>query len=55
LIVEEHQTVRNTVGLFDISHGIHHAPKHENWLNMAEIGLSVLARQCPDRRMETKR
>ena len=25
---------------------IHHTPKHGSWLNMAEIELSVLARQC---------
>lgn len=33
---------------------IHHTPKHGSWLNMAEIELSVLARQCLDRRMPTK-
>jgi hypothetical protein len=30
---------------------IHHTPKHGSWLNMAEIELSVLARQCLDRRI----
>jgi hypothetical protein len=30
---------------------IHHTPKHGSWLNMAEIELSVLARQCVDRRI----
>jgi hypothetical protein len=25
---------------------IHHTPKHGSWLNMAEIELSVLGRQC---------
>jgi hypothetical protein len=25
---------------------IHHTPKHGSWLNMAEMELSVLARQC---------
>ena len=25
---------------------IHHTPKHGSWLNMAEIELSVLSRQC---------
>jgi hypothetical protein len=30
---------------------IHHTPKHGSWLNMAEIELSVLARQCLDRRV----
>ena len=32
---------------------IHHTPKHGSWLNMAEIELSVLSRQCLDRRIET--
>src|SRR6187551_322264 len=30
---------------------IHHTPKHGSWLNMAEIELSVLARQCLSRRV----
>ena len=30
---------------------IHHSPKHGSWLNMAEIELSVLSRQCLDRRL----
>ena len=33
---------------------IHHTPKHGSWLNMAEIELSVLARQCLDERMESQ-
>ena len=32
---------------------IHHTPKHGSWLNMAEIELSVLSRQCLDRRIES--
>ncbi len=32
---------------------IHHTPKHGSWLNMAEIELSVLGRQCLDRRIES--
>ena len=32
---------------------IHHTPKHGSWLNVAEIELSVLSRQCLDRRIET--
>ena len=32
---------------------IHHTPKHGSWLNMAEIELAVLARQCLDRRIES--
>ncbi len=30
---------------------IHYTPKHGSWLNMAEIELSVLSRQCLDRRI----
>jgi hypothetical protein len=30
---------------------IHHTPKHGSWLNMAEIELSVLSRQCLDCRI----
>jgi hypothetical protein len=30
---------------------IHHTPKHGSWLNVAEVELSVLARQCLDRRI----
>jgi len=32
----------------------HYTPKHGSWLNMAEIELSVLARQCLDRRIATR-
>lgn len=31
---------------------IHHTPKHGSWLNIAEIELSVLGRQCLERRMD---
>ena len=30
---------------------IHHTPKHGSWLNIAEIELSVLSRQCLNRRV----
>jgi hypothetical protein len=30
---------------------IHHTPKHGSWLNIAEIELSALSRQCLDRRL----
>jgi DDE superfamily endonuclease len=30
---------------------IHYTPKHGSWLNMAELELSALARQCLDRRI----
>src|SRR6185312_1893238 len=29
----------------------HYAPVHASWLNMAELELSVLARQCLSRRL----
>jgi len=32
----------------------HYTPKHGSWLNMAELELSVLARQCLHERMETQ-
>lgn len=31
---------------------IHHTPKHGSWLNMAETELSVLCRQCLNRRID---
>jgi len=30
---------------------LHYTPKHGSWLNMAELELSVLQRQCLDRRL----
>ena len=32
---------------------VHHTPKHGSWLNVAEIELSVLSRQCLNRRIES--
>ncbi|HVU69588.1 MAG TPA: IS630 family transposase, partial [Ktedonobacteraceae bacterium] len=32
---------------------IHHTPKHASWLDMAEIELSILGRQCLDRRLDS--
>jgi len=32
----------------------HYTPKHASWLNMAECELSVLSRQCLDRRLPSK-
>lgn len=32
----------------------HFTPKHASWLNMAELELSVLARQCLQERMESQ-
>ena len=31
---------------------IHHTPKHGSWLNIAEIELAALSRQCLDRRID---
>ncbi|MBV9577107.1 MAG: transposase, partial [Chloroflexi bacterium] len=33
---------------------IHFTPKHANWLDMAEIELSVLSRQCLNQRIPDK-
>ena len=33
---------------------LHFTPKHASWLNMAELELSVLSRQCLDRRLESR-
>lgn len=33
---------------------IHYTPKHGSWLNMAEIELSILNRQCLNRRIGSK-
>ena len=32
---------------------IHYTPKHGSWLNIAEIELNVMTRQCLSRRLET--
>ncbi|SCC93352.1 transposase [Thiomonas sp. X19] len=32
----------------------HDTPKHASWLNMAEIEIGVLSRQCLDRRVESQ-
>ena len=34
---------------------IHHTPKHGSWLNMAEIELGVLGRQCLKRRIPDRK
>jgi hypothetical protein len=33
---------------------IHYTPKHGSWLNMAETELSVVSRQCLDRRIDDR-
>jgi len=32
----------------------HYTPKHASWLNMAEIEIGILNRQCPDRRIASR-
>jgi hypothetical protein len=32
----------------------HYVPKHASWLNMVEIEIGVLRRQCLDRRIDSK-
>ena len=34
---------------------IHYTPKHGSWLDMAELELSVLSRQCLDRRLADRK
>ena len=41
------QEARRLVERFEF----HYTPKHGSWLNMAEIELSVMSRQCLDRRI----
>jgi hypothetical protein len=33
---------------------VHYTPKHASWLNIAECELSVLSRQCLDRRIDNQ-
>jgi len=46
----EPQEARRLVERFEF----HDTPKHGSWLNMAEIELSALTRQCLDRRIPDK-
>ncbi|MDO8768445.1 MAG: transposase [Burkholderiaceae bacterium] len=32
----------------------HYTPKHASWLNMAEIEIGILTRQCLDRRIANR-
>ncbi len=45
------ETARNLANRLEI----HYTPKHGSWLNMAETELSVLCRQCLDRRIDCKK
>ena len=42
---------RRLAGRFEI----HYTPKHASWLNMAEIEIGVMSRQCLDRRIPSKK
>ena len=33
----------------------HYTPKHASWLNMAEIEIGILTRQCLDRRIDSQK
>ena len=44
------ETARNLANRLEI----HYTPKHGSWLNMVETELSVLCRQCLDRRIDSK-
>jgi hypothetical protein len=46
----EPEEARRLVNRFEF----HHTPKHGSWLNMAEIELGVLARQCLSGRIPNK-
>jgi hypothetical protein len=46
----EPQEARRLVERFEL----HYTPKHGSWLNMAEIELSAVTRQCLDRRIPNK-
>lgn len=45
--IDEPEEARRLIQRFEF----HFTPKHGSWLNMAEIELSALARQCLDRRL----
>ena len=44
------QEARRLIDRFEI----HYTPKHGSWLNMAEIELGVLGKQCLDRRTQSQ-
>ena len=53
---EDNEYIRNGTDpatAFDLAQRleIHHTPRHGSWLNIAEIELSALTRQCLDRRI----
>ena len=45
-------TYRHRVTLEALRLEFHYTPKHASWLNMAEIEIGVLQRQCLDRRLD---
>ena len=64
VLVMDNLNTHSIVSLYEtfepeVAHGlarrleIHHTPKHGSWLNIAEIELGVLSRQCLDRRLDS--
>jgi len=62
LLVEDNLNTHNPAALYEVFDPaeakrildrleFHYTPKHGSWLNMAEIELSVLSRQCLDQRI----
>lgn len=61
-VVQDNLNTHTPAALYEVFHPaeakrildrleFHYTPKHGSWLNMAEIELSVLSRQCLDRRI----
>lgn len=64
-VVEDHLNTHNPAALYEVFEPaeakrvldrleFHYTPKHGSWLNMAEIELSILSRQCLDQRIPDK-
>ena len=65
LVVQDHLNTHDPSALYEVFEpaearrilnrlDFHYTPKHGSWLNMAEIELSILDRQCLDRRIPDK-
>ena len=64
-VVEDNLNTHNPAALYEVFEPaeakrildrleFHHTPKHGSWLNIAEIEISVLSRQCLQRRIPDK-
>lgn len=62
IVIEDHLNTHNPAVLYEVFEPaeakrllerleFHYTPKHGSWLNMAEIELSVLSRQCLEQRI----